>query len=46
MRLKVERAGVPFETLEELGGVAEMLLRLPATSPGGAVVSESARARR
>ena len=39
MRLKVERAGVlPVETLEELGDVAEMLLRLPAPTPGGAAV--------
>jgi acetate---CoA ligase (ADP-forming) len=43
MRLKVERAGVlVVETLEELGDVAEMLLRLPAPTPGGvAVVCES-----
>jgi acyl-CoA synthetase (NDP forming) len=39
MRLKVERAGVLLvETLEELGDVAEMLLRLPAPAPGGAAV--------
>ena len=39
MRLKVERAGVLLvETLEELGDVAEMLLRLPAPTPGGAAV--------
>ena len=39
MRLKVERAGVLLvETLEELGDVAEMLLRLPARAPGGAAV--------
>lgn len=39
MRLKVERAGVLFvETLEELGDVAEMLLRLPVPEPGGAAV--------
>ena len=43
MRLKVERAGVLLvETLEELGDVAEMLLRSPAPTPGGvAVVCES-----
>ncbi len=35
MRLKVERAGVLLvETLEELGDVAEMVLRLPARAPG------------
>ena len=35
MRLKVERAGVLLvETLEELGDVAEMVLRLPARSAG------------
>ncbi len=39
MRLKVERAGALLvETLEELGDVAEMLLRLPAPTPGGAAV--------
>ena len=39
MRLKVERAGVLLvETLEELGDVAEMLLRFPARAPGGAAV--------
>ena len=39
MRLKVERAGVLLvETLEELGDVAEMLLRLPARAAGGAAV--------
>ncbi len=39
MRLKVERAGVLLvETLEELGDVAEMLLRRPAQGPGGAAV--------
>ena len=39
MRLKVERAGVLLvETLEELGDVAEMVLRLPAPEPGGAAV--------
>ncbi len=39
MRLKVERAGVLLvETLEELGDVAEMLLRHPARAPGGAAV--------
>jgi acetate---CoA ligase (ADP-forming) len=43
MRLKVERSGVLLvETLEELGDVAEMLLRLPAPAPvGAAVVCES-----
>ena len=43
MRLKVERAGVLLvETLEELGDVAEMLLRLPARAAGeAAVVCES-----
>ncbi len=43
MRLKVERSGVlVVETLEELGDVAEMLLRLPARGAGGsAVVCES-----
>ena len=39
MRLKVERAGVLLvETLEELGDVAEMVLRIPAPAPGGAAV--------
>jgi acetate---CoA ligase (ADP-forming) len=39
MRLKVERAGALLvETLEELGDVAEMLLRLPAPTPGAAAV--------
>jgi acetate---CoA ligase (ADP-forming) len=39
MRLKVERAGVLLvETLEELGDVAEMLVRLPAPEPSGAAV--------
>ena len=39
MRLKVERAGALLvETLEELGDVAEMLLRLTARDPGGAAV--------
>ena len=39
MRLKVERAGVLLvETLEELGDVAEMLLRSPAPATGGAAV--------
>ena len=39
MRLKVERAGVLIvETIEELGDVAEMLLRFPAPAPGAAAV--------
>ena len=39
MRLKVERAGILLvETLEELGDVAEMLLKSPAPSFGGAAV--------
>ena len=39
MRLKVERAGVLLvETLEELGDVAEMLLRFPACAAGGAAM--------
>ncbi|MGY2051349.1 acetate--CoA ligase family protein [Methylobacterium sp. JK268] len=42
MRLKVEDAGVRLvRTLEELGDVAELLLRCPPASGGAAVITES-----